>query len=81
MIWTHLLICFVSDTSPIEHAINQAAVFLEDAAKVTNFTSTVNMYFVYCYLPEQCWKYNISLNPEVILLDISAYCYCALAAM
>ena len=44
MIWTHLLICFVSDTSPIEHAINQAAVFLEDAAKVTNFTSTVNMY-------------------------------------
>ena len=44
MIWTHLLICFVSDTSPIEHAINQAAVFLEDAAKVTNFTSIVNMY-------------------------------------
>ena len=44
MIWTHLLICVVSDTSPIEHAINQAAVFLEDAAKVTNFTSTINMY-------------------------------------
>ena len=36
--------CVVSDTSPIEHAINQAAVFLEDAAKVTNFTSIVNMY-------------------------------------
>lgn len=42
--WTHLLICVVSDTSPTEHAINQAAVFLEDAAKVTNFTSAVNMY-------------------------------------
>ena len=57
-----MLICVVSDTLPIEHAINQAAVFLEDAAKVTNFTSTVNMYLF------TDSRMLLSLNPEVILV-------------